>query len=86
MAPFGIPPLEATRLHRYAHLLETWSTRINLVAQGDLSRLWDRHILDSAQLVPLIPTHARSIVDLGSGAGLPGLVLAILTARETHLV
>lgn len=74
------------RLTTYAELVARWSPRINLVARGDLPRLWDRHIADAAQLVPLIPPDARSIADLGSGAGLPGLVLAILTGLPTHLV
>lgn len=74
------------RLTIYAKLIAHWSPRINLVAPRDLPRLWDRHITDAAQLVPLIPPAARSIADLGSGAGLPGLVLAILTGLPTHLV
>ncbi len=74
------------RLTIYAELVARWSPRINLVAPGDLPRLWERHIADAMQLVPLIPPAARSIADLGSGAGLPGLVLAILTDLPTHLV
>lgn len=74
------------RLTIYAELVARWSPRINLVAPGDLPRLWERHIADAMQLVPLIPPAARSIADLGSGAGLPGLVLAILTGLPTHLV
>lgn len=75
------PALEA-----YAALLARWNERINLVSPRDLPRLWERHIEDSAQLVPLIPPGTRRIADLGSGAGLPGLVLALLTGLETHLV
>ncbi|TQF83878.1 16S rRNA (guanine(527)-N(7))-methyltransferase RsmG [Elioraea sp. Yellowstone] len=84
-----LPALTAdqrTRLKAYAALIARWSPRINLVAPGDLPRLWERHIADAAQLVPLIPPGSRSIADLGSGAGLPGLVLAILTGLPTHLV
>jgi 16S rRNA (guanine527-N7)-methyltransferase len=84
-----LPALTAdqrTRLTAYAALIARWSPHINLVAPGDLPRLWDRHIADAAQLVPLIPPGSRSIADLGSGAGLPGLVLAILTGLPTHLV
>lgn len=50
----------------------------NLVAASSLPLLWHRHMLDSAQLVPLIPESAKTLADLGSGAGFPGLVLAIL--------
>jgi 16S rRNA (guanine527-N7)-methyltransferase len=74
------------RLTAYAELIARWSPRINLVAPGDVPRLWERHIADAVQLVPLIPPAVRSIADLGSGAGLPGLVLAILTGLPTHLV
>ncbi len=81
------------RLERYAALLEKWNRAINLVARGSLADLWRRHMLDSAQLWPLLPPsqgRPRRILDLGSGAGFPGLVLAILgTAEadtEVHLV
>jgi 16S rRNA (guanine(527)-N(7))-methyltransferase RsmG len=74
------------RLAAYVELLRRWNPRINLVSPRDLARLWDRHIEDAAQLVPLIPAATRRIVDLGSGAGFPGLVLAVLTGIETHLV
>lgn len=68
------------RLSTYADLLERWSRRINLVAPGTLAGLYDRHILDSAQIIAQIPEDARKLCDLGSGAGFPGLVIAALTA------
>ena len=81
------------RLERYAALLEKWNRAINLVARGSLIDLWRRHMLDSAQLWPLLPVareRPRRILDLGSGAGFPGLVLAIMGAPEgsveVHLV
>ena len=64
------------RLARYIELLERWQRRINLVGGSTLADAWRRHMLDSAQLVPLLPSDARSLVDLGTGAGFPGLVLA----------
>jgi 16S rRNA (guanine527-N7)-methyltransferase len=70
----------------YAELLTAWNRRINLVGRNTIGDLWRRHILDCAQLYPLIPREARVLVDLGSGAGLPGLVLAILGFPETHLI
>ncbi|HWC64391.1 MAG TPA: 16S rRNA (guanine(527)-N(7))-methyltransferase RsmG [Rhizomicrobium sp.] len=66
------------RLKAYAGLLQDWNTRHNLVSQASLQDLWPRHFWDSAQLVPLIPPDAKTLVDLGSGAGFPGLVLAEL--------
>lgn len=67
-------------------LLERWQRRINLVARGSLADVWRRHVLDSAQLVPHLPEAPATIVDLGSGAGFPGLVVALVAGREVHLV
>jgi 16S rRNA (guanine527-N7)-methyltransferase len=66
------------RLKAYVGLLEEWNARHNLVSQASLADVWRRHVWDSAQLLPLIPPDAGSLVDLGSGAGFPGLVLACL--------
>lgn len=74
------------RLQRYADLLRKWNRRINLVGQGTLADLWRRHMLDSAQLFPLIADPSAPLVDLGSGAGFPGLVLAAMGATDTHLI
>jgi 16S rRNA (guanine527-N7)-methyltransferase len=64
------------RLKTHAGMLVDWNTRHNLVSAGSLADLWRRHFWDSAQLVRYVPTSAGSLVDLGSGAGFPGLVLA----------
>jgi 16S rRNA (guanine527-N7)-methyltransferase len=69
------------RLTVYHGLLLKWGSRINLVARGTLDEAWTRHFLDSAQLIELAPTTARRWCDLGSGAGFPGLVVAILAAE-----
>jgi 16S rRNA (guanine527-N7)-methyltransferase len=74
------------RLRRYADLLAKWNRRINLVGQGTLPDLWRRHMLDSAQLFSLIADPAAPLVDLGSGAGFPGLVLAAMGASDVHLI
>jgi 16S rRNA (guanine527-N7)-methyltransferase len=74
------------RLEAYADLLSRWSPRINLVGRDTLADLWRRHILDSAQLHRFIPSAAQNLIDLGSGAGLPGLVLAILGVPGIELV
>ncbi len=66
------------RLKAYADILAAWSERHNLVARSTLPDLWHRHFLDSAQVAPLIPAEARTLADLGSGAGFPGLVLAAM--------
>ena len=67
------------RLETYAALLVKWQAKINLVGPATLPDLWRRHFLDSAQLLPLLPPASGTLVDLGSGAGFPGLVLAIMT-------
>src|SRR5262245_7492694 len=74
------------RLSAYAALLVKWQSRINLVSAATLADLWRRHMLDSAQLFPLLPPNTQAVVDLGSGAGFPGLVLAILGVPEVHLI
>ena len=83
---FGIDAEIAQRIVRFAAHLEKWQKAINLVSTKTLPQLWERHILDSLQLAPLIPSRARTIVDVGSGAGFPGLILAILNRWEVHLV
>lgn len=74
------------RLQGFVALLGKWQRSINLVAAGTLPDIWRRHMLDSAALFPLIPASARTLVDLGSGAGFPGLVLAIMGMPEVHLI
>ena len=74
------------RLEAYATLLVRWSARINLVGRNTLADLWRRHFLDSAQLWLLLPVDVESVIDLGSGAGFPGLVLAILGVPGLELV
>ena len=74
------------RLEAYAELLTRWSARINLIGRDTIADLWRRHILDSAQLRAFVPDRARNMIDLGSGAGLPGLVLAIIGVPGVELV
>ncbi|MFO1189347.1 MAG: 16S rRNA (guanine(527)-N(7))-methyltransferase RsmG [Alphaproteobacteria bacterium] len=73
-------------LRSYAQILERWNQSINLVAGSTLADPWRRHFLDSAQLVPLIPPAAKILVDFGSGAGFPGLIIAAMTELDVHLV
>lgn len=74
------------RLRAYVDLLTRWQARINLVSAASLADVWRRHVLDSAQLYPMIEPKAVRLYDLGSGAGFPGLVLAILGVGDVHLV
>ena len=66
-------------------LLLTWQQRINLIGPATVASLWDRHICDSLQLLPLMPKDIRAIAELGSGAGIPGLVLAMASGLQAHL-
>ncbi|TCZ64103.1 16S rRNA (guanine(527)-N(7))-methyltransferase RsmG [Roseicella aquatilis] len=86
MAAFGVSRETGERLADFVALLRRWNTRINLTAERDEAALWQRHVLDSLQLAPLVPPGNGPLVDLGSGAGFPGLILALATGRETHLV
>jgi 16S rRNA (guanine527-N7)-methyltransferase len=86
---FKVPRETIHRLAIYADLLTDWQTRQNLVSAKTLPELWDRHFADSAQLMALAPA-AQTWLDLGSGAGFPGLIIAILAANREgfrmHLV
>lgn len=70
------------KFEQYANMLREWSKRMNLVAPSTLSDIENRHFADSAQLADILPKDV-SIIDLGSGAGFPGVVLAILGWRVT---
>jgi 16S rRNA (guanine527-N7)-methyltransferase len=66
------------QLQALVDTLVRWQKAINLVGRTTIEDVWTRHVLDSAQLAPLLPTGAKSLADLGSGGGFPGLVLAAL--------
>lgn len=70
------------RLQIYKSLLAKWNKAINLVSAGTVDRIFERHFLDSAQLLQLAPEEARTWADLGSGGGFPGLVVAVFAASE----
>jgi len=74
------------RLEAYVDLLAKWQKAVNLVGPSTLKDVWRRHILDSLQLMPYSPEQSASALDLGSGAGLPGLVLAIAGVKGMTLV
>lgn len=74
------------KLEIYARLLHKWQKAINLVGIGTLEQAAERHFLDSAQLLKFIPDMKIKLADMGSGAGFPGLVLAILGVQDVHLI
>ncbi len=85
----GVSQETMQRLEAYRQLLAEWSERINLIGPRELDLFWSRHALDSAQLLSFAP-EAKRWVDLGAGAGFPGLVLACFLAdrpgASVHLV
>lgn len=68
-----------SKLSAYCELVKKWNPVINLVSKSSLSTLWQRHIEDSAQIYPLMPAGSEHCLDVGSGGGLPAMVLAILS-------
>ncbi|WP_353535757.1 16S rRNA (guanine(527)-N(7))-methyltransferase RsmG [Cognatishimia sp. WU-CL00825] len=70
------------RLEKLAELLEKWNPKINLVSKSTIADLWNRHILDSTQLFKMSPDIAGHWLDIGSGGGFPGLVVAILNTEK----
>lgn len=73
------------RLNRYAALIQKWNPTINLIGKTTEADLWNRHLWDSYQLVPIIPDGAH-VADLGSGGGLPGIVLGCALTNPITLV
>ena len=74
------------RFAAYLSLLEKWQKSVNLVARTTLGIAWQRHILDSGQLARYLPSGCKTIMDVGSGAGFPGLVLSIMQGATVYLV
>lgn len=73
------------RIERFIDLLLLWNRRINLVAKASEPEVRSRHIADSLQMLPLLPPGEGPVADLGSGAGFPGLMIAMATGRPVHL-
>jgi 16S rRNA (guanine527-N7)-methyltransferase len=82
----NVPRETLDKLERYVALLREESARQNLISASTLEQIWERHILDSAQLVRFAPKPSASWADIGSGAGLPGIVIACLVEGPVTLV
>lgn len=85
LAALGVSRESRDRLSRYVDVLLAWQRRINLIGPSTIGLIWQRHILDAAQLLAHLPIETQTIADLGSGAGVPGLVLALAGDFEAHL-
>lgn len=83
---FNVPRETMARLDAFAALLRDENDRQNLVSRASLDSLWLRHIADSAQLLRFVPSVRSSWIDLGSGAGFPGLIVAALHQGPVTLV
>ncbi|EPR18981.1 16S rRNA methyltransferase [Sphingobium indicum IP26] len=84
---FDVPRGTWDRLERYVAVILDEMERQNLIAESTRPHIWARHIVDSAQLIPLADNAGDGKwIDLGSGAGLPGIVVAILTQRPVEMV
>jgi 16S rRNA (guanine527-N7)-methyltransferase len=80
LSRFDVSRETSARLDALVATLTRWSAAINLVSRATLPEVWHRHVADSAQLFDLAPSSAHSWVDLGAGAGFPGLVIAAFAA------
>jgi len=83
---YNVPRGTAAQFDRYAALLVEWQARMNLVSRSTLDQFWDRHVADSAQLVDFAPATPSTWLDIGAGAGFPGIVIALLTEHRVTLV
>jgi len=86
---FDVSRESLKQLDIFEELLRKWQKRINLVGPKEIDRLWSRHIADGLQLAQSVPNHVKSIVDLGSGSGIPGIIIVIALQSlgvNVHLV
>lgn len=79
-------PSEQKKLEDFVVLLLQENLRFNFIGKSTVDEIWDRHILDCAQIMQFIDDKNAKIADFGSGCGLPGLILSILGAKEIHLI
>lgn len=83
MTKYNVSRETYDKLKIYQSLLVEWQAKFNLVSNSSLEDAWNRHFLDSAQLIEYIPQTAKNLIDFGSGAGFPALVLAVMLNEKT---
>lgn len=90
MSRFNVSRESSANLGIYVDLLLKWQKRINLIGPSTVNEIWQRHVADALALSEVVPADTKVMIDLGSGAGIPGLVFAIAFGRargiEVHLV
>jgi 16S rRNA (guanine527-N7)-methyltransferase len=77
LARLNVSRESIAQIETYVELLLTWQAKINLIGPSTVEDVWRRHVLDSLQLLPLMRNKTEAVADLGSGAGIPGLILAL---------
>lgn len=82
LSQYNVSRETISKLEQYAELLKDWNQKMNLVSRNSMEVLWERHILDSMQLINYVSPTIKTLVDIGSGAGFPGLILAILMQEK----
>lgn len=88
LGKMGFSPAQTAQLAAYEALIRQWQKAINLISPSTLPQLWERHLLDSAQMWPALQGLGLplKVVDLGSGGGLPGIVLGIADVEQITMV
>lgn len=81
----GLSEGQLRKICDFLALLEKWNNKINLIGKSEWARIWRRHVLDSAQLLPFL-AGSSEVIDLGSGSGFPGIVLSVCGVPRTTLV
>jgi len=82
---FDVSRESEQKLRIFVDLLHEWQAKMNLVSKASMAEVWPRHVADSLQLLQLMPQSPQVIADLGSGAGFPGLIVALAGPHEVHL-
>ncbi len=83
---YDLTPAQITSIEDFVILILQQNLQYNFIGKSTINDIWDRHILDCAQLMKFIDNKNTKFADFGSGCGLPGIILSILGIKEMHLV
>ena len=76
---YGVSRETIDKIYSFVEILTEWNNKLNLVSKAAINEIWERHVLDSLQLIKYLPNDVKNIVDIGSGSGFPGIIIAIMT-------